>query len=164
MRGGVDSIEHGYLLSEGNAAQMARHGVWLVPTLSITHNVRRMRMMSWSTGMIEKAQKLAPTHRRSVERARDAGVRLAAGSDMRPVGPPGVEELVLLSKVCLSPWEALKVGTIESATLCGLASGYGTLDVGKWANCIVIEDNPLEGLSPLLNPYAVLDGGVRVSG
>lgn len=113
--------------------------------------------------MIAKAKRLAPTHRASVKCALEAGVRLAAGSDMRPVGRPGVEEIVLLSTTCMSPWEALRVGTIESAALCGLADEYGSIEVGKWANCIVMDRNPLDRPEALLQPHAVLDGGTVVS-
>lgn len=165
VRGGVDSIEHGYHMTAENAALLAQRGVWYVPTLSITHNVGRMRTMGWSPTTIAKAQSMARTHRTSLEAARDAGVRIASGSDMRPLGRAGVEEAVLLARECFTPWQALRIATAESAEMCGAGRDHGTVEVGKWASFIVTEANPFDGLEALLRPIAtVWQGRVEARG
>lgn len=162
VRAGVTSIEHGYCLDESNASLMAKLGTWLVPTLSITHNVPQMRAMGWSAAMIDKAQALAPAHRESMLRAYRAGVRLASGSDMRPVGPVAIDEVLMLHRHGLSAFDAMRIATIESATLCGRGELYGTIQSGKSASFIVLDENPLSSLEGIRTPCAtVVNGSVH---
>lgn len=161
---GVDSIEHGYEMTTANADLLAAHGVWYVPTLSITHNRERMRTMAWSAETIAKATALAPTHRESIRLAKAAGVQLACGSDMRPLGRAGIEEAVLLVEECLSPDEVLRIATVDSARLCRASSDHGTVELGKWANFIVTESDPLLDFCAVLEPRAVLHRGRPVDG
>lgn len=162
VRGGVTSIEHGYEMTPANVADLAAHGTWYVPTISITHNVDRMRLMGWSEQTIAKAEEMRPVHRRSLDLARAAGVKIANGSDMRPTGAASVEEVLMLRDCGYPAWEALRIATEASAALCGAGDHAGTVEVGKHADLLILNANPLVDLNVLTSPTAVINRGRQV--
>lgn len=159
IRGGVHSIEHGYELSSENADRMAEKGVWYVPTISITHNERRMARMGWSVSTVGKAKEMQSLHRKSVENARASGVQIASGSDMRPLAQAGLEEVLMLREVGISASEALRFATAAAARLCGAEKVSGRLDIGKRADISVVAKDPLERIETILQPVSVINSG-----
>lgn len=160
VNAGVRSIEHGYELSVANAAAMAERGVWFVPTMSITHNEQRMATMGWSPSTINKAREMQEVHRASLGNARAAGVRIASGSDMRPIAGAAPEEVLMLAQCGFTPAEALQLATIEAADLCGASEISGSITAGKRADLTILADNPLEHLASIVRPITVVNKGV----
>ena len=79
------------------------------------------------------------------------GVFLLAGSDFAgmPYVYPGVglqEELALLVKAGLTTQQALKTATINPAIFMSLEKSYGSITVGKMADMVLLEKNPLENI------------------
>jgi len=99
-----------------------------------------------------------------VRALRDAGARLLLGTDTaNPFVVPGValhEELRLLVEAGLTPFEALRAGTADAAEFLGILQDCGTIATGKRADLLLIEVNPLESVSLVLRPLAVIAGGV----
>lgn len=121
--------------------RMRTRGVILEPTLWVYHI---------GAGVRDTAEA-----RRRSDRARDftraahrAGVRVAAGTDFIGTDVEGDlpnlhEELVLLVQAGLSPSEALVSATRINAELLGLEATHGTVSVGKAADLLVLEADPL---------------------
>jgi hypothetical protein len=94
------------------------------------------------------AARASVAHRqRAVRALRDAGAGLLLGTD---TGNPYVvagfalhEELGLLVAAGLTPYEALRAGTAEAARCLGGEADWGTLGVGKRADMLLLEANPL---------------------
>ncbi len=148
---GVDTLEHGLWLTREQCRRMAERGVWLIGTQSIR---------SWPVD----ESTLTPALRRaraatgkSLVLAREAGVRLAVGTD----GAHGLMafELACLVNLGLSTAEALGAGTRDAAAAIGLGSETGTLEVGKWADVIGVAGNPLEEIEVLRDVRLVVKGG-----
>jgi imidazolonepropionase-like amidohydrolase len=82
----VDSIEHGFVLDADTAAVLASNGVTVVSTLAVLHSWQSFRTTSLNDrftsdegiGRLAERREVAEE---SMRLARDAGVRLAAGSD-----------------------------------------------------------------------------------
>ena len=68
----------------------------------------------------------------------------------------------LARKAGLSPMESLQAVTRNAARLCGLHDRVGTLDVGKDADLLVLDADPLEDEQNLTRVAAVYKSGVRV--
>jgi Amidohydrolase family len=60
----------------------------------------------------------------------------------------------------MSTWEALRAGTIEGARYLGLQDAIGTVEVGKLADLIVLEGDPLADLYQTANITFVVANGV----
>lgn len=79
---------------------------------------------------------------------RDAGVRLLAGTDaMNPSVIPGFslhDELRDLVAAGLTPYESLRAATANAAEFLGAAAEFGTVAVGRRADLILVEADPLK--------------------
>jgi imidazolonepropionase-like amidohydrolase len=74
-----------------------------------------------------------------------AGVKLLAGTDYRADPGKGLhEELAFLVQAGLSPTEALQAATLLPAQVMGVTEKVGTIEVGKQADLVLLEDDPLE--------------------
>jgi imidazolonepropionase-like amidohydrolase len=102
---------------------------------------------------------------RTLTAARSAGVVLAMGFDS---GPPGSNALELIRMIDggLSPAEAIVASTAGSARALGLAD-RGTLEVGKVADLLAVDGDPLEEpglLCDVSRLWIVVRAGVTVAG
>jgi imidazolonepropionase-like amidohydrolase len=80
-----------------------------------------------------------------------AGVKLLAASDaLIMYVVPGFslhDELELFVKAGLTPMEALQTATRNPAIYLGLLDMVGTVEMGKKADLVLLEANPLENIS-----------------
>ncbi|GJM32514.1 MAG: amidohydrolase [Saprospiraceae bacterium] len=84
----------------------------------------------------------------------DKGVKLLSGSDFAgmPYVYPGIglhHELFLLHESGLSNAEVLATATINPATYLSIQDKYGSVTVGKYADLILLDGNPLDDLENL---------------
>lgn len=145
VRNGVRSIEHGNHLDDETLAMMAERGTWLVPTLSASTGLRRAieSGVPFPQNVREKIEALGAD--RTVQRAAEAGVRIATGTDA-PLHPHGenLAELRLLVERGISPAEALHSATLSAAELMGVDSTLGSIEPGKRADLVVVDGDPLD--------------------
>jgi N-acetylglucosamine-6-phosphate deacetylase len=85
-----------------------------------------------------------------VGRMQAAGVGILAGTDSAaPELVPGFslhEELVLLTQAGLSPMQALQAATKNPADFMGISQKQGTVEVGKNADLLLLDANPLDDI------------------
>jgi imidazolonepropionase-like amidohydrolase len=98
---------------------------------------------------------------------RDLGLvdRMAFGSDAGPFDTEfgHLEYNVHLARLAgLSPMESLQVVTRNAARLLGLDADVGTVEVGKAADLLVLDADPLADVASLTRVAAVFTHGVRV--
>ena len=94
------------------------------------------------------------------------GVMILAGSDFAgmPYVYPGIslhQELKLLTEAGLSTHDALKAATINPAIFLAKQDLYGSISVGKYADLLILEKNPLDNVDNLraIN-YVILKGEI----
>ena len=99
----------------------------------------------------------------NVLRLKNAGVRLAVGTDSNtPFAPVGLithKEIETLVEAGLSPMEALVAGTRGSAEWAGVSDRVGTLEPGKLADMIILEEDPLVDIRNTRKIVKVILGG-----
>jgi len=164
VRLGVDTIEHGYSFTDETAAMMADAGTYLVPTLCVTQELDYMRRHGVQEWMLAKAKAAADEHLASIRRAVARGVTVGCGTDLLPSDPVDgtvatVREVELLAACGLTPLQALRSATFDSARLCGTESQVGSLEAGKMADLIAAAGRPDEQIRDLRQVRLVMKGG-----
>jgi imidazolonepropionase-like amidohydrolase len=162
VRAGLDCIEHGYELDDEACELMADYGVYYCPTLSVTQDEAYMRRWEWPEYSIQRALAGAELHRQSFQRALNAGVKIVNGADLNPIAETAIPEIEWVVKAGLSPAQALLASTRRPAEMCGAADRLGTVETGKLADLMVVEQNPLENISALREVRLVLKEGEPV--
>jgi imidazolonepropionase-like amidohydrolase len=173
IRLGAHSVEHGYIMDEECIQLFLEHDVWYVPTLAISHLTPGQASTTWEQRWVEqrdlahdlclRADAAVEEHRAWFQRALAAGVKMALGSDIRPLKEAALLEMGLWVKDGATPWQTLLAATRHAAALCGVGADLGTVEVGKLADLIVVEANPLEDIHNLRGLRLVFKAGRLVS-
>ena len=170
---GAHSVEHGYAMDAASIESLRAHGTWYVPTLAITHLTPDQARDPWEKRWVEqrdlaadlcrRADAAADQHRTGFQQALAAGVKMALGSDIRPLKDAALLELGLWVRDGATPWQALLAATRHAAELCGVGHDLGTVEPGKLADLIVVGADPLESITNLRRLLLVFKEGRIVS-
>jgi imidazolonepropionase-like amidohydrolase len=155
---GGRSVEHGYALDEQAAATLGAKGAWLVPTIGVTHDVEMMKKDRWPEHAMNRAIASQARHADAVRACIAAGVRIATGADLNPIGPRLHAELRLLESIGLKRLDVLRAATAGSRELNGLGSETSP-QPGSAADLIFLEGSPLDDMSVLQRPRNVMAYG-----
>lgn len=143
---GVDSIEHGFYVTEAEAQQMLDQGTYLTPTLIAEWTIPAYGKGVLPDWEVKKCADALDDTYKNFKRAFKMGVKFTCGTD---AGTPfnGFDmtprEFELLTKVGMTPAQAYQCSSLNSAALCEVADKYGTLEVGKQADFQVLKADPL---------------------
>lgn len=161
---GVDTIEHGFHLDAELFDLAIERGTYLVPTLSAVHGIvsegESGGIPSW---IVDKAKTEADRSTAMFRAAVEAGMNIAAGTDAgTPYNPHDglVEEMVQMVSIGLTPARTLLSATRDGAINAGLSELTGTLEVGKAADMIVVDGDPVADITALRSILLVAKDGV----
>ncbi len=166
VEAGIDSIEHGSSIDEATARLMARKGTFLVPTQSgWDRRLRNTKLWGLTKEEVRLAERQREESIASFKRCLKARVKIAAGTDAG--GGPGrhgtvVRELEVMVYSGLTPMQAIESATRVASELTGTLDEVGTIEVGKLADLVLVDGDPLSDLSALRNVWAVFQGGKRI--
>ncbi|WP_326637846.1 amidohydrolase family protein [Streptosporangium sp. NBC_01755] len=161
---GLDCVEHGYQLTPEVAKRMAERGTALVPTLLVTRCKEFFDELGVPEWMQCRSLGAGPRHLESYAMALDAGVDVLLGSDMPPFWDfegtnASVRELECMSEGGLGPAGALYAGTLGPVRWLGADADLGTVEVGKYADLIAMDADPLADTSAFRGVRWVMKGG-----
>ena len=166
---GVDTIEHGFGISDETRRRLVTENALVVTTLCAMHMLRE-GAESW--GMSARHRKIMQRHidvqRADFEKGLEAGVRYALGTDLvgSPTHPNDIAalEFELAVEAGMDPARSIVAGTAIGAEALGMEKSIGTLEVGKLADMIAFTGNPLRDITVLQRIEFVLQGGEVVVG
>ncbi len=156
---GVDSIEHGSLLTDDAIRVLKKNGTWLVPTL-----YQWFEEYDLPTVLHEKNEYIKARVGDSMRRAFAAGVKVALGTDAG-AGPQAQSGREFTAYVAhgMSTADALRAGTVNAAALLR-TDDRGRLREGLLADIVAVAGNPLEDIRVVENVRFVMKGGEIIRG
>jgi imidazolonepropionase-like amidohydrolase len=152
---GIDVIEHGYFISDEEIELLSRSGRWLVMTPSIFFTDARIKTLppALIDGHLRQREEVS----RRMAAVIKAGIRYAVGTDGMHGGL--AQEIKYLIDFGASPAEAIRAATIKAAEVCGMQDTIGSLDLGKIADVIGVDGNPLKDIHALKNVKTIIQEG-----
>jgi len=97
--------------------------------------------------------------KRITAQAYKAGVTICAGTDDDQESLVQHEMHLLVYDAGLSPIDALVAATLHGAQAIGIDGATGTIDVGKAADLVVLDQNPLAGIDNIKSVFMVMKAG-----
>jgi imidazolonepropionase-like amidohydrolase len=155
VEGGIDQVEHiNFIRPDGTrqfdlgvAEQIVEKGIYVSPTIQTGYRqIERLREQA--TPSADQQARLADleykleTKLRFVNRFRELGARIVAGTDAIATFGDYAIGLELLAQAGLAPMEVLQAATSVAAEAIGLGDMVGTLEAGKEADLIVVNGDP----------------------
>lgn len=161
---GVDSIEHASYITDEDIEQVLKKGIYVSPTLIAAYTIPEYGEGKLPQYMLDKANAFIKDFYERIGACVKAGVKLTLGTD---AGTPfndfkdTAKELELLTTVGATNEQALSA-SINSSRLMGIDDEYGTLEVGKMADFLVLDDDPVEDVKAVQQvDKAVYKKGVK---
>jgi len=162
---GVNSVEHGTLMTEEVMDLMIKNGTYYVPTISAGEFVaEKAKIDNYFPDIVRpKAASVGPQIAATFAKAYKRGVKIAFGTDAG-VQAHGTNwrEFVYMSENGMPPIEAIKAATIETAKLLSIDATHGSITVGKAADLVAVKGNPLKDMSLMEDISFVMKGGENV--
>ncbi len=153
VRAGADSIEHATDMDDETMAEMARQGIFYVPT--IDHNryyVDNAVLLKYPPGATDALKNFIARNLATAKKAFRAGVRFAMGSDaVYTMFGENTRELAWFVKAGMTPEQALQTATVEGAALLQKEGKLGRLKPGFYADIVAVEGNPLEDIGVVIS-------------
>ena len=166
---GVRTIEHGNLIDAPTARLMHEHGAFVIPTL-ITVEALSLEgeKYGFPADSIAKIADVSTAGLSSLEIYRQAGVKIGYGSDL--LGPSQrlqSEEFRIRSEVMPLP-EVIRSATTTAAEVLNMQGKLGRLEVGAFADVLIVEGNPMREVNCLLGqgdhiPLVMKEGQIFVN-
>ena len=178
---GVDTIEHGSFIDKETAEKMAYKKIVLVPTLWVKNHIPERtkkareeqgkvgiwnlygrdleQTEAWFSGCVEQLPK-------TMKLVQSKKVRIGAGTDnvfgdqMFAMLP---EEIEWMTKYGMSNMEAIESATRIGAEAIGVEKTLGTVELGKLADIVMVDGDPLKDITVLKNVSWVMKGGEVIS-
>jgi len=152
------------LASEEDPEVMAqRPELRYMPPALLEGSIRQKRRLWEDHPSAEDWRRFVETRRQLVKALHDAGAGLLLGSDApqwwNVPGFSALRELGALVAAGLTPYEALETGTRNVATFFGTQDRAGTIEVGKQADLLLLDANPLEDISNVWRNAGVMIRG-----
>jgi imidazolonepropionase-like amidohydrolase len=160
---GVNTIEHGSLMTESLAELMKQKGTYYCATITAGESISELAKIPgyYHPLVTPKALLIGPQDKAAFALAYKKGVKVAFGTDAG-VFPHGenAREFGYMMDAGMPAMEAIKTGTIVSATVLGMDDKIGSIEKGKLADIIAVDGDPLRDIKTLLKVSFVMRDGV----
>jgi len=169
--GGVDSIEHGNDVTDGQLRAMRDKGIFLdlTPTFfdGLWSKIHETIAMSPAQRAAMAARDDRSRQRAAalVERAMRSGVKLAAGSDMcwfypgKTRGQASATMFPALRRAGMPPLDILRAVTSGAAEMLGWQDRVGAVEPGKFADLVAVDGDPVADITELERVRFVMKDG-----
>jgi len=166
LEAGVDVIVHGQTLNNDHIRKMKQTGAILVPTLTVFREEERVSKLEESARAQEQKKIRRPTSSAGIYEetkpnfmnAMKQGITIAAGTDSGMTNTfcgQNPLELVYMVDWGMSENDAIVAGTLNSAKALKIENMVGTIEVGKYADLLVLNEDPLKDIEVITKPDTI---------
>lgn len=161
VEAGVRSLEHASRLDDALAKEIAKKGIYLVPTLChLDWYARHGAALRYAPGYADRLKAMQQIQFASLAKARKAKCLIACGSDaVYTMHGENAQELVWLVRAGLTAGEALRSATAVNAALLGLDREIGRVAPGYAADLIAVPGDPTVDISAVTRVAFVMKDG-----
>ena len=163
IRAGVNSIEHGTLMDDEAIELFKKFGTWYVPTITAGESVADSAKKAgyYPEVVAAKAKVIGAQIKFTFAKAYKAGVKIAFGTDAG-VFKHGQNwrEFGYMIEAGMPAMQAIKAATINAAELLGMKDQLGSIEVGKLADIVAVDGDPLSDASVFGKIVFVMKDGV----
>jgi imidazolonepropionase-like amidohydrolase len=167
IEGGVNTVEHGFFITEDQLARMRDRNIAWVPTFApVQLQIDRAADLGWDDNVVGHLKRIIESHQQMLRRAHEIGVPLVAGSDAGSCGVPHgigfLNELVHMQTAGLPPMAILRSATRVSARTLQFPEPIGQLAPGFRSRLIFTRHDPLASIANLHKDKTILFDGAAV--
>lgn len=163
VQAGITTIEHGTKMTEEVMDLMKQKGTYYVPTISAGKFVAEKAKEPgyYHPLVVPKALEIGPQIQQTFGKAYKRGVKIAFGTDagVFPHGENG-KEFGYMVEAGMPAMEALKSATLVAAEVLGMSDKIGTIEKGKLADIVAVDENPLTNIKTMEKVSFVMKDGV----
>ena len=160
IEAGIDQIHHGAFIDSEGIYKIKEKGLYYVPTLRVTshRNADAWPDRPW---MRDEMREANPIHREGVKLARKIGVKIMVGTDYPgsdkewEVGESTSYEMMEMQQCGYTPMELITAATKTNAEGYGKDKDIGTVEAGKFADIVILNETPLDDISVLHKKEAI---------
>jgi imidazolonepropionase-like amidohydrolase len=160
---GITTIEHGTKMTDEVMELMKQKGTYYVPTISAGKFVAEKANEPgyYHPLVVPKAKEIGPQIQVTFGKAYKKGVKIAFGTDagVFPHGENG-KEFGYMVEAGMPAMETIKAATIVAAGILGMADKIGTIENGKLADIVAVDENPLTNIKTMEKVSFVMKDGV----
>ncbi len=162
VRAGITTIEHGTKMTEEVMDLMIKMGTYYVPTISAGKYVAEQAKVPgyYHPLVVPKALEIGPQIQDTFGKAYKRGVKIAFGTDagVFPHGDNG-KEFTYMVEAGMPVMEAIKSATIVNAEILGMADKVGSIEVGKLADIVAVDEDPTKNIRTMEKVSFVMKDG-----
>ena len=158
---GVDSVEHASLIDDEGIRLAKSNDTFLVMDVYVDTYILEMgEAAGFLPESLEKERIVGQAQRDNFQKAHEAGVRMAFGTDAG-VYPHGgnAKQFAYMVEYGMTPMEAIQAATVNAAELLDWPGDVGAIEAGGYADLIAVRGNPLEDVRELEDVRFVMKGG-----
>lgn len=163
VQAGITTIEHGTKMTEEVMDLMKQKGTYYVPTISAGKFVAEKAKEPgyYHPLVVPKALEIGPQIQQTFGKAYKRGVKIAFGTDagVFPHGENG-KEFGYMVEAGMPAMEAIKSATLVAAEVLGMSDKIGTIEKGKLADIVAVDENPLNNIKTMEKVSFVMKDGV----
>jgi len=169
IEGGVDTVEHGFFITDDQLARMRDQSISWVPTFTpVQEQLDHADVMGWTGETLDHLKTILENHTCSLQKALDLGVNVLVGSDS---GSCGVAhgtglfyEMELLENAGMPTLAILCQATHGNNRALTNRQPYGSIEPGFKPRFIITTNNPIDTVRNLsLEKWVVFDGEAETS-
>ena len=166
IKSGIDTIEHASLVDDEGIklAVERKRPVWFAMDI---YNTDYTQAEGKKNGVLEenlrKDREIGQIQRDNFRKANKAGVKMVFASDagVMPHGLVG-RQFAVMVQYGMTPLEAIRAATLNASQALGWEKDVGQIAVGRYADLVAVDGDPLVNVRELESVDGVIKGGAVI--